>query len=377
MNLNLLNEVIQRYKENLNYLNDDKHDEKFKWHVVQRFQKEWFGDEAEGVPFSEKFHRAIKDSSILINNSTVQPANGVVKLAERAPDEVERLFNEVLFAEDNGDINLRQDHMEEFLDGMEKLLQKYYPSSWKYRQNRHAASCYLSLYAPEKNYIYKYSPVEAFAVYTEFGKDIGSGSTFNLANYYELCDIIVSVLKEQHQDLVDGHASMLKAYGEVLGEAYYEDNSLHLLVFDIIYCADTYGYLVGSKHMTKKEAIRAYNAEKLKKEDEEKRQEEIEKIEQQILNLENQINEYRSISLIGTQVQYNKLGVGTVVQQDINKVRVRFEDVEKQFIISKKYPMRPVFEDDAEIVAVMTDYEVKLKELEGLQKKLMKLRKLQ
>ena len=190
MNYENLHKLIDRYEENIYYLNDSLNDEKFKWHAVQRFQDAWFAPDAEMLPFSELFHRAIKGSAIRINNSTVQPANGVVKLAEKAPEEVERLIRDVLFADDGDDLDLRQTHMEEFLEGMEVLLQQYYPASWKYRQDRHAASCYLAMFAPEKNYIYKYSPVEAFARHVEFGKDIGSGNSFKLAHYYELGDIV-------------------------------------------------------------------------------------------------------------------------------------------------------------------------------------------
>jgi len=37
------------------------------------------------------------------------------------------------------------------------------------------------------------------------------------------------------------------------------------------------------------------------------------------------------------------------------------------------YTMRPTFENDLEIVAAMTDYEIKTKELESLKKKLITL----
>lgn len=361
MNYENLHKLIDRYEENIYYLNNADCDEKFKWHAVQRFQDAWFAPDANTLPFSELFHNAIKGSSILVNNGTVQPANGVVKLAEKAPEEVEHLVRNVLFADDNGDLDLRQDHMEEFLEGMEALLQQHYPASWKYRQDRHAASCYLAMFAPEKNYIYKYSPVEAFAQHVEFGKDIGSGASFKLAHYYELGDIVVAALRE--------HPELLRKHAELLDDTYYRDESLHLLAFDIIYCADTYGYFRDLTHRPKKDAIKAYTLEQQRKAAEEERQAAIDEIDEQILVLENQIDVYRSISLVGTQVQMRTLGTGVVVEQDVNRVRVRFGETEKQYFISKKYPMRPTFEDDAEIVEAMTKYEAKLKELETLKKK--------
>lgn len=151
------------------------------------------------------------------------------------------------------------------------------------------------MYAPEKNYIYKYSPVEAFAIYTEFGKDIGSGSGFKLAHYYELGDIVVEALKE--------HPELLRKHAEILDDTYYRDESLHLLAFDIIYCADTYGYFKDLKCRAKKDAIKAYTAEQQRKAEAEERQAAIDAVEQQIMQLESQLDVYRSISLVGTQVQ--------------------------------------------------------------------------
>ena len=362
MNYENLHKLIDQYEENIYYLNDSHNDEKFKWHAVQRFQDTWFSPEAESIAFSELFYQAIKGSAVLINNSTVQPANGVVKLAEKAPEEVERLFREVLFADDDDDLSVRQEHMEEFLEGMEALLQQYYPASWKYRQDRHAASCYLTLFAPEQNYIYKYSPVEAFAQNVEYGKDIGSGNSFSLAHYYELGDIVVSALRD--------HPELLRKHAELLDETYYKDDSLHLLAFDIIYCANTYGFFKDLKHRPKKEAIKAYTLEQKRREEEEERQAAIDELEDQIHHIETQIGVYRSISLVGTQVYQKAYGTGIVVQQNVNMIRVRFGDLEKQYIISKKFPMRPTFEDDAEILEALNDYEIKLKELDSLKKKL-------
>ena len=86
--------------------------------------------------------------------------------------------------------------------------------------------------------------------------------------------------------------------------------------------------------------------------------------------VENQIEDYRSISLVGTQVHMKALGTGIVVSQNINIIRVKFGDIEKQYILSTKFPMRPTFEDDADIIAAMTDYDQKLKDLDSLKKKL-------
>ncbi len=80
MNYENLHKLIDRYEENIYYLNNETNDEKFKWHAVQQFQDAWFAPESQNMPFSEMFNRAQKASAVLVNNSTVQPANGIVKV---------------------------------------------------------------------------------------------------------------------------------------------------------------------------------------------------------------------------------------------------------------------------------------------------------
>ena len=186
MNKENLHRLINRYEENFYVLNNSEHDEIFKWRAAKRFRDIWFSEETTSMTFSEKFNLAKKEFSILMDNSYVSPSNGIVKVAEQNQDAVERLFNDVLFADDGGDIVVRQNNMDHFLEEFDKLRAKYYPQSFKFKQDRHAASCYLAFYAPDQNYIYRYSEAEAFAQNIEFGKDIGSGETFRLDYYYEM-----------------------------------------------------------------------------------------------------------------------------------------------------------------------------------------------
>ena len=366
MNKENLHEIISRYEAQYDVINNKEHEEIFKWKAVECFQREWFSPDNEGLPFSVLFSKAKRETSVLIDNSTVSPANGIVKMAEQEQDEVKRLFCEVLFAEDNGDLAMRQHHMEKFLEGIEKVRLKHFPASWKYTQDRHAASCYLSLFAPKKNYIYKYAHAESFAKYIEYGKDLGSGNNFSLANYYEMCDLIVEALRE--------HPSLLKAYQELLTDGYYQDDSLHLLAFDVIYCASTYNLFTGLQHKAKKEAIKAYKLEQLHQAEADKLRAKIEALEAQIQTLDLQLDMYRSINLVGVQVNEKRYGVGTIVSQNANIIKVAFTGGEHSYLINKKYIMRPTFEDDVQIVEAMTEYEQKLANRKNLEKQLINLK---
>lgn len=92
------------------------------------------------------------------------------------------------------------------------------------------------MYAPEDNYIYKYSEAAQMAAYGEYGFDIGSGGSFDLSKYYQMCDEIVDQLKA-HPEFLRKHFDKLRSDDHCA-----EERSLHLLAFDLIYCCRTYGY---------------------------------------------------------------------------------------------------------------------------------------
>ncbi len=368
MNEKNLHALINRYEEDYyDVVNNRDNNEIFKWQAVQQFQKVWFADESRSLPFHEMFREAQKKTSILINNAFVSPTNGIIKLAEKEPETVEKLFREVLFAEDGGDISLRQDHMDKFLEEIEKLRIKHFPRFYKYKQERHAASCYLAMYAPEDNYIYRYSDAELFARYIEFGKDIGQGQTFRLEHYYEMCDIIVDALRQ--------HTSLIEKYNKFLNEQCYPDQSLHLMAFDLIYCTKTYQFYIGLPLISKKESLQKFTQEQLRKQE----QLEKEKIYQALLEerecLEQGLAPYLEVSLVGVEITSAQYGIGVVIKHDEKKhnmVQVRFESCEKTYRLHKEiWPMmRPTFEDDQEIISIMTEYEQQWKKLENVRKRI-------
>ena len=362
MNLNNLHELINRYEENFYMVNNNIHDEIFKWRGIKRFQDVWFSEDAKNMSFAEMFNKAKSECAVLIDNSTVSPANGIVKIAEKKPEEVKQLFTDVLYADDGGDIKVRQNNIDAFLEGVEKLRAETFPNSWKYKQDRHAASCYLALYKPEENFIYKFKPVETFAEYVEYGKNIGSGASFKLENYYELGEIIVEALKE--------HTTLLEKHFALIDDKHYRDESLHTLAFDIIYCSDTYNFFKGITHKSRKESIKAYSLDELRKKEEAEKQAKIDEIEEQICELRNQAEPYENISLLNVKVTMRGLGDGVVISQDKNMVTVQFEKETKSYSISRKYFVRPTFEDNDEILDAFTDYERILGEIDKLEKRI-------
>lgn len=342
--------LLDRYEENFDLINNKENNEIFKWHAVRCFQDRWFSPDAEGIRFSERFKAATRECSVLLDNGQVSPTNGIVKMAEREPEEVERLFADVLFADDQGDLQVRQDHVEEFLDGIEAVRQRCFPSYWKYSQDRHCAFTYLALYAPEENYIYKYREAEEFAKHIEYGVDIGSGQSFKLDAYYGMCDLVVSALRE--------HSTLLKKHWDICDDSCYRDHSLHLLAFDVIYCSRAYNFYPGISYIPKGQNTKAYTKEQLRLKEKAETLAQIAEIEAQIQAKDIELDQYRGISLLNVQVTHKQYGTGVVIAQNDNTIKVRFpDDLEKSFMIHAKFAARPTFEDDEQVVAAFTEFD--------------------
>ena len=363
---NNLNKLIEKYNESFDFVNNSEHAEYFKWQAVQCFQREWFSKENEQLTFDKLLKAALSESAVLIDNSTTHPANGAIKLAEIEPEKVEHLFRNLLFADDGGDLNARQDNIYQFMEDMEEIRKAEFPESWKYKQDdKHAAITYLALYKPEENYIYKYSVAEKFANYIEFGLDIGSGGSFSLSNYYKMCDEVVAALSE-YPDLVKRHA-------DFIDDTCYKDESLHLLAFDIIYCASTYNFFNGMTHQPKKDVLKAYKLERLAEAERREKEVKIAELLQKKEILENEIADTKEMSLLGVKVLHKANGEGIIVQQDDSqrsKVQVEFAEKTISLVIDRKFRMRPTFEDDEEIVEMYTRYNEVWDEIKKTDKKI-------
>ena len=365
MNKDNLHELINRYENNYHLVTTAPTEEKFKWGAVRGFRDVWFSKNAQAMPFPELFSAATKDSSVLINNSMISPTTGIVKMAEQS-EEVERLLREVLFA-DYTTLSELQDHMDQFLEEIEIIRQRLFPRFYRYKQDRHAASCYLSFYAPEKHFIYRYSEAEEFAQYIEYGKDLGSGESFKLENYYELAEIAVEALKE--------HPSLIEKYNAFFqdNDQYYYDQSLHIMAFDLMYCSRCYNFYSGLHHAKKKDSIKAYTEQQLKEKEATERIKRITELEDTIHKIDVKMEPYEEISLLGVEVTENTNGTGTVIAQDGGMITVQFPNKTTSYIINKKYKMRPRFENDDEIVEAFTELDNLKEQKAKLEKELGKL----
>ena len=276
------------------------------------------------------------------------------------------MFRDILFADPQGSIPTVQENMDRFLAGYEELRQKYFPANWSFKQERHSASVFLAMNDPELNFVYKAGEANTMAKYIDFGFGIGTGSNFNLVNYYRLCETVINALRE-HEALLEKHFSKL-------GSEHYQDRSLHLLAFDLMYCCHYYGFYHGipipsAKKKIKQIAVPELSPEELAKLQAE-REERLKEIQETIEGLERECDKYAEISLIGVQVTTEKYGIGTVIEQNMNLVKVQFAEVGKSFVLNAKFTGRPRFENDEFIVSQFTEYAEKQEQLQKLKKEL-------
>lgn len=314
-----LDAIMKVYVERFDELNKrDGNDEGYKWRAESCFKKHW---DIEAEDFASMFKLSMKETSNLIDNATVQPIGGILELLKHS-NEVEfvRTCFRELFSEDNGDLKNRQTRIEIFADKINERLDHYVHGSWKYPQKINNVIYYLNLWKPEENYIFKSTEATAWANCIEYGDDFGSGSTFSLAKYYKMCDELLSEFSKYDE--------VMRLHNErVAKEMPDYDDKLHILVYDIIYCAHAYNFYNGIiiQNVSTKERIK--NAHLRNERDE---------LQQQIAEKETQLQDLNDNPVIlpnvaGYCLQHKKYGEGIVISCKNNMLLLDFSGEQKKF----------------------------------------------
>lgn len=360
MNRTNLDEIFNCYIDRFDELNDpDSHDEGYKWRAVSCFTENW---DIDAENFAEMFKSAMKETGVLIDNATVQPVGGILFLL-KYPDEVEfvrECFRE-LYSDDNGDIDARQARVYTFIEKINSAIEKYAKGSWKYPQKVNNVLSYLSLRYPADNYIFKSKVAEEWANCSEYGDDFGSGQDFSLAKYYKMCDELLRAVQENLEIM-----RLNKARFDKYAKGY--DDKCHILVYDIIYCAHTYGfYTEGMLRTTAKQRVAKA-----------KEYEKAQSLKNEILEKEEEIRRYKAENtmpnMVGMTVKYKYGGVGTVVEQTEDFQIVSFDGVEKKLGIPSSYTAG-FLRTSEEIMQSICEYEAKIKKIESLENELKLLKR--
>ena len=317
-----MQQIFNHYIDDFEKLNDPEHMEYYKWQIVKKFRP--MMDEAletDDSAFSEKLMEVKKITSNLVDSYT-QPFYGLVKFAEREPDTVRNMFQE-LFAASAGPMEKRQVAVSEFLKKSHELRDKYYPDSFLYKDDMHSVTTYLFLYDPDHNYIFKSSHALIFADCIEFYDDWGSGDSVNLDVYYRMCDQVASAIKSSPA-MMNTDASRFDNGWGVDPTTFAPDTEKHILVFDLIYCCSTYGLFEGitfKRPKTKEKQLIQEKKEKalrLSKDLEEARAD----YEQLMAALQYLDEAYA----VGTMIRHKKYGEGRITDKHGTTIEVNFQD---------------------------------------------------
>ena len=351
MNNQNLEIIFKNYIEKFDLMNDPEHDETYKWEAIQHFKDHW---DIDAEDFGTMFKIAVKATFNLINNSIVQPTNGIVELAKFETETVRDLFK-VLYSDDQGDLDTRQKRIDDFVSQSNLLLEKYAPGKWKFKQDTRTAIFYLNLKYPDDNFIYKASQTSAFSRCVEYGNEIGGGQSFKLKHYYFLCEWLVEELKKAPE--------ILAIHQRRYTRGIWPDEKLHILAYDIVYCAVHYNLYLNTviKPRDKKSLI-----------DHEKQQQivsvqqKISEIQSQLDEVQDQLSQFEHLSFNFQKVKHKHFGEGEVIAQNDEVLTIRFANVEKKLVLPNIIVNGMLVTEDPE----MTEHYMQMDELKKKEQQL-------
>lgn len=335
MNNENLQIIFRNYIDKFDLMNDPEHDETYKWEAIQHFQDHW---DIDAEDFGAMFKTAVKATYNLINNSIVQPTNGIVELAKFETETVRELFK-ALYGDDQGDLVNRQNRIDDFVSQSNLLLEKYAPGKWKFKQDTRTAIFYLNLKDPDDNFIYKASQTSTFARCVEYGNEIGGGQSFRLNHYYFLCNWLVEELRKA--------PDVLAEHQKRFDRRIWPDEQLHILAYDIIYCAVNYGLYQNTviKPRDKKGLI------------DHAKQQRMRDIEPQLIEIQSQLDavqeelaQFEHLSFNNLEVQHKRFGEGKVLAQEKAILTIQFAEGEKRLVLPDIFVNQTTLAEDPEII---------------------------
>lgn len=255
MNRSRLRQLFANYIEKFEYINSPELNETYKWAIVQQYQDVF---NLEAPDLAGMLAEVCKISSNLVD-STTQPFYALSIYAREEPETVRSMFRD-LFADDEGDLGIRQQKILVFIAKTEELKEKYAPGSWRYTNDQKSVMAYLFFHDPESNYLYKATQAHEFADCAEFLDDWGSGADFKLDVYYRMCDELVAAMREDSSLM----ATNANRYDDA-SEDLYDDPNLHLLAFDMIYSSQVYHLYDGISYSHPNSAEKKLSRERIEK----------------------------------------------------------------------------------------------------------------
>ncbi len=371
VNVENLKTITQNYLNQYEFVNKNENDELFKW----RASSFMYGMNPFTDDFPVKLKMALRALSVLCNEENWHPAEGISILCDpdKADKEKEVLTSfRVLFGENGNDIEERYNNILRFIGLTNSMTEAYMPETESviYEQDICSALTYLGLMRPDKDYMIETQAARDFALFTEYEEDIYSDGMLNLTAYYNMCDELVSYLREDVilMKTVQDRLSYESAVASCRNELTEIDSNLHLLAFDIIHCTEKYGFY--ETHPIPKK--RKLTTNQLKALAQQKRiKSNIYELQQHINKAESQLDRIDEIDMTGQNVTHKKFGDGEVIEHDGDRLTILFSVGQKTLSLKTAFSKGLLEAEDEEITEIcrsILDTEEKLKALQMRQR---------
>lgn len=334
MNKHRLHQIFANYIENFERINNKEHDENYKWRIANQFHDLIDPD---SLDFVKNIKEAWNLSSNLIDSSNRYCFSALVTCAEKDPDAVKALFKN-LFADDGGNLSVRQDKILKFIDDANELTAQLHSSNGMFMNDQRSAMAYLFLNDPNTHYLYKASEANSFASCIEFYDDWGSGANFKLDVYYKMCDLLVEEICKS-KALIETHESRFYDKNNIKIEGMHSDNKYHILAFDIIYGAPEfrYDFYKGIPFSNITAQARRLHEEHVKKS--QKLYNEWQIAQNNADLLQEAKNYFNKNIIVGLSVSHKVYGEGKIIEIDGNSIIVLFTTKNE----TKKFTMMTSF----------------------------------
>lgn len=206
-----------------------KDNEDFKWEATTMFSEKF---DIESNDLAKNISYSLERADILFNGYEQyvkdRPDKILEQLIRLKPTFVKDSFKRF---QNKKDLTLNIEHFKTIAQWIFKIAiaKGVYQSNYRYMQDNHAISVYISLMYPKKYYIYKSELLDNFIEYTKLDiTRVKHGAI--LEEYFKLCDKIKEVL-ESNEELIKKHDAM---FPDDLSDH-------HLLVYDFIhFCSQRY-----------------------------------------------------------------------------------------------------------------------------------------
>lgn len=319
MNRTRIQQIFSNYIEKFEIINSPKCDENYKWRIANEFHDLM---DPEHPDFAERIREAWKVSANLIDSSNRYCFSALINCASKEPESVRELFR-ALFADDGGDLTVRQRKILQFIEDANALTVRLVSTNNMFMNDQRSTMGYLFLYDPDNHYLYKASEATDFASCIEFYDDWGPGTNFRLDVYYRMCDALVEEIRNS-DELRKTHESRYVDKEGTPIKGMHPDNNYHILAFDIIYGAPEfrYNFYKGIPFSTITAQARKLHQDRVEKA--QARQAALLDAQEKADRLAEARAYFASVITVGMDVKHRVFGLGQIIAADDQYLTIVF-----------------------------------------------------